>query len=111
MAFNITPVEAPTVERSANEFDALVPQVADMQKSGQWASLPVPHADAESFKRKFREAANRAGHSAKFGKDSAADESGNVVLTFTIQDKITRKPKDETTAPAADPTPAPKPSK
>lgn len=99
MSFTLTPVEAPTTVKGPNEYDQLVADVIALQSSGQWGSLPVLAADADAFKRKYREAANRAGHSAKFAADGKQDKDGNVLLTFTVQDKITRTPKPA--APAA----------
>ncbi len=94
-AFNLAPVDAPTAEREPNEYDALVPQVEELRKNGQWASLSFPtEEEANTFKRLFGDAANRANLSRKGGKDVKNDD-GSVTIKFTTREKIVRKTKEE----------------
>lgn len=112
MGIEITAVAAPTTEREPNEFDALVPQVQALAANDQWAQVVVgtkggtvedATKEAESFKRKFGNAAQSANLSRKFAAD-VDNGDGTVTLKFTVRDKITRTRKTdaEAEAPAAD---------
>lgn len=116
MTFDLTPVDAPAAARASTEFDELIPQVQALQP--KWASVPVKASEVDGFKRRFRDAANRAELSGKFAKDGEQTEDGNVLLTFTVQPRIVRKANGdgqaETPADTADRVlgePAPEPVK
>lgn len=102
MSFTLTPVDPPANAKPIGEFDALIPQVQQLQP--QWANLSVKASEVDSFKRRFRDAANRAGLSASFAKDGEQTAEGTVALTFTTTAKRERKVKTDP-APATTPTP------
>lgn len=106
MAFTLTPTEAPAVSAAANEYDDAVKQVEALIAAGTpWAKITVANEkDAENFKRNFGQAANRAGHSRKFGPDQV-NADGTVLLTVTLAALVKRQPRVKSDGAAALPAP------